>query len=1213
MAHSNGHLNGSANGSKKAVNGVNGMNGVNSMKQNGLNGLNGSNGHAVTHVSGKRTSSTKRRGAVSRLFNIAARLLTWYSIFTILFRCPATVELCDDEAPKICKPYFQVKQTVSPHLSPYYDAYAAPYVDLARPYYNTVDRAVIAPSRSFAIKYGGPRVAQAHAYSTVQWEKNVQPQILKYQALAKSQYDQSVSPYVRKAATVVAPYFDIARTNALQTYHELLLPSYTFIQPYAAQGYDVASTFTKDTAIPTTVWAWNKTYSFLDAAVWPHLREVYAAKVEPQLVRIGERLGRYKTKVNQTAQNTETSVPRSTFVKPTMSVASSAASIVSEITELATSTAVIEDAKSPESTEDVKSDSEAPKSRDEIRDLAAKTVAEDLELWEGKFSKVAEEGASEIEDRVDDISTRMVQNHANGMGKALLSQLGTTVSSEIDFLKKTILRILENDRPNKDEDVATAIRSAGLKIKNKAQDIRDWRQRYEQETEIAVTKAAEEHFTILDQTRDLALQKIGMKWAWMDGVTYKDWQKYHQLRARFDEWTNDLKNLITTHPGLITAESAGVEIEDEAMAIAHEAAAELGRLKQVAAWKATAGDLTDDFDSNTMQLAAEAAEKRLAGAAKAATQKLSDDAEAARLAASEVVDTVASGAQSVSEAVGDAMSSVVSPHVSGPSSTATTTLTNSEQSETVTVSLSHNDDAPEDSATSAMPPMESLASEPTENATALAVESTNPAELVEPLPTSNLVDGPDQLEETLLEETDLPLHAVDPEATHAPVKSAILGAAAESVPTRSPILDDEVVSSASSAFSVVQSDVPASITSAAQAAYTAAMVGAADNYAKAISAVSAQIHGEPKPAHEEMLSSVSSGYFSAMAAANSQLSVVMDAASKSVYGTPTTKWMPEMPTVPSVDWEKVQSIAQQNLQDSVNWASDQYESARVAIGAAEPTPSTYLEAAEKRAEKLADQAKHNYYAGVGIAHARYSEFLSAASTAMVSLTATPTPTDIQGSASSVASVATESAASAVSAASGAAESIASSVADVAADAKDAVGQNWDALVSRVSTQVYGAPTPTAWYENLYAAAGDYASQAGDYASVATDAAAGQIFAASSVAGDYASSAADQMAIASALAEDYAASASSAASSQYAAVSSLVSELVVGKEPTYTESVFARLGEAYTTGFASASSIASVASATIMSAAAEVTDAAGEYYAEATDKVKETVESLKDEL
>jgi hypothetical protein len=185
---------------------------------------------------------------------------------------------------------------VAPHLAPYYDTYAAPYVDLARPYYDTLDRAVITPGRSYAIKYGGPRVAQARAFGHAQWEKNVQPQFVKYQTLAKAQYNNTISPHVDKATAAISPYYDIARTSGLQTYHEILMPAYEFVHPYAAQGYDVAHGFTKDTAIPATIWIWNKTYAFLDSAVWPHLRDVYVLKVEPQLVRIGERLGRYKEK-----------------------------------------------------------------------------------------------------------------------------------------------------------------------------------------------------------------------------------------------------------------------------------------------------------------------------------------------------------------------------------------------------------------------------------------------------------------------------------------------------------------------------------------------------------------------------------------------------------------------------------------------------------------------------------------------------------------------------------------------------------------------------------------------------------------------------------------------------------------------------------------------------------------------------------------------------
>lgn len=227
---------------------------------------------------------------------ITYRLLTWYSIFTILFRCPSTLDECTDTTPKICKPYFRVKSALSPHITPYYDTYAAPYVEIAKPYYDSVDQILITPTRSYAVKYGGPRVAQAQAFSQAKWEKNIQPTLSRYQTLAKARYDESVAPRIETISTAVSPYYNIARNNALQTYHEFLLPAYLFVQPYAAQGYDAAYTFTTDTAVPSTVWAWDKTCAFLDSTIWPHVRDVYVMKVEPQLVRIGERLGRYREK-----------------------------------------------------------------------------------------------------------------------------------------------------------------------------------------------------------------------------------------------------------------------------------------------------------------------------------------------------------------------------------------------------------------------------------------------------------------------------------------------------------------------------------------------------------------------------------------------------------------------------------------------------------------------------------------------------------------------------------------------------------------------------------------------------------------------------------------------------------------------------------------------------------------------------------------------------
>lgn len=224
----------------------------------------------------------------------SARLLTWYSILTLLFRCPATIDLVTDSSPKICKPYFHVRSVVAPHLQPYYEVYAAPYVDAARPYYDTLNQRVITPVTVLGTKYGAPRVAQAQAYGQAQWEKNLQPQVVKYQRIATEQYDQHLEPHLERVTTALAPYYDIARTNALQTYYEYILPTYTTVQPYALQGYSIASDFTLNTAIPYSQWALTTGGTFLDRTVFPKLRILYGENVEPQLVRIGERLGRYR-------------------------------------------------------------------------------------------------------------------------------------------------------------------------------------------------------------------------------------------------------------------------------------------------------------------------------------------------------------------------------------------------------------------------------------------------------------------------------------------------------------------------------------------------------------------------------------------------------------------------------------------------------------------------------------------------------------------------------------------------------------------------------------------------------------------------------------------------------------------------------------------------------------------------------------------------------
>lgn len=191
-------------------------------------------------------------------------------------------------------------------------------MDRARPYVDTVSTRVVAPTRVVLERYAAPKLQQAKEFAQAHWATTGQPQVDKARELVTENYVQNVAPHVEKLSEAVGPYRDIAQASAMETYHDVILPSYEFVKPYAVSAYDVSCTVTTETVVPAVVYAFNETYVFMDGNVWPHLRAVYVQSVEPQLVRIGERLGRYKDSGNNgTAKK---NVP-ARYVKPLPDIA----------------------------------------------------------------------------------------------------------------------------------------------------------------------------------------------------------------------------------------------------------------------------------------------------------------------------------------------------------------------------------------------------------------------------------------------------------------------------------------------------------------------------------------------------------------------------------------------------------------------------------------------------------------------------------------------------------------------------------------------------------------------------------------------------------------------------------------------------------------------------------------------------------------------------
>lgn len=297
-----------------------------------------------------------------------------------------------------------------------------------------------------------------------------------------------------------------------------------------------------------------------------------------------------------------------------------------------------------------------PEREKEARENAQKVVAQDLRTWQEKFSKAADEGSDDLDERITEITDRLVQSQADKVGKAYIIELEETVKSSLNSLKRNIISIVKDSKDSEESENAlnAAVRKAGVTIREKALSIRTWRQSYDRETNSLVSKAAMDTLEILDHIRDLGLQEIGMRWAWIDGVTHKDWSKYHQLKTKFDEWRYDVETVATGHPGLEKARAASELVESQAMAIAEEAATELARLKETGRWKISARDASDDFSTKVMPAAAAVAGQKV-------MEKVNELSEA-----------VAPSSQGTMESAASAASSSIADGVSAASSIAST-------------------------------------------------------------------------------------------------------------------------------------------------------------------------------------------------------------------------------------------------------------------------------------------------------------------------------------------------------------------------------------------------------------------------------------------------------------------------------------------------------------------------------------------------------------
>ncbi|PWY93256.1 hypothetical protein BO94DRAFT_532982 [Aspergillus sclerotioniger CBS 115572] len=550
----------------------------------------GSDRAVESRSSGLKSS---RRGTFRWTVGLLVRLCIWYALITPFLRCPSQLSDLTDTSPRVCKPYLVARSYIEPHVTPYYNAYGAPYVETARPYVLVLNEKVYAPtSRVFKRgyeRYGAPALDRAHLYGQQQWEINVVPHLQSATDSVNGLYQSQIQPHVKRVEAALSPSLQRVNGAVKSAYGDYLLPFGAKYRPFIGKIYTSGQDMLTTTVLPYAQNSWSTAIYFIHSSLWPRVTGLYWENVEPQLIKIGERLASYREvkRLRQAVEEVET-----VSEQPSSSPSSPKATEAKDLTSSSTTEEIImQQTLSP--TE------QAAKARDSIES--------DLRTWQQKFAVAAEKGLEDLEERLQEIVDMFMASETRTQGESLTTALEAVVDNEMIALKHHINNLAESlpveDAPQEEEaakdELLGNVKEAAVSIRDRAHALREWRGSFERELTYRVSRAINSTLDVLDSVRDLGLQEVGMRWAWMDGVTYKDWARYHALKAQFEDWKDEFLDFGLQHVKLEEARAAADEILSHGMEIAEAAAKELGRLRNVGNWKITAREVSDNFDTRS--------------------------------------------------------------------------------------------------------------------------------------------------------------------------------------------------------------------------------------------------------------------------------------------------------------------------------------------------------------------------------------------------------------------------------------------------------------------------------------------------------------------------------------------------------------------------------------------------------------------------------------
>ncbi|KAF3158647.1 hypothetical protein TWF751_001366 [Orbilia oligospora] len=439
------------------------------------------------------------------------------------------------------------------YIEPYYDEYLASYVNKAAPYIISANEQYIRPARVYAVE---------------QFEKTGRPLLVK----AKDAAVATLSPYAQRAYDAYLAEFVATGREAYDAY----APT---VEKYGKQGYDYAIEKAYPyylISLPYLEKAWEQGietagWAGVEGKGWISRR--WGIHVEPQLWRIQERLGLKGlrgTRVQDGPTPPHRGNPNASDTAPENILEESYEDIDAKETPQANAQGATGEEK------------EKKKSSAEQIEAARPQVEADLESWGAKFEEAGVKASADVVSQLDELCGKVMKEHGT-LSTEILTDLEARIEKEYRDFEQGLGTLLDSPAETKyimvgyDGLVGRTMQN----LKEKQTQIKGRTQELLMDTYQTTAKIVDAALAEMDSAHDIGMQELGMKWAWMEGVTYKDWAKYHDLKKAFGSLKTKVIRSGQGHKGLREVTDYAKSIDDAAADVLKVARVEVGKLEKL--------------------------------------------------------------------------------------------------------------------------------------------------------------------------------------------------------------------------------------------------------------------------------------------------------------------------------------------------------------------------------------------------------------------------------------------------------------------------------------------------------------------------------------------------------------------------------------------------------------------------------------------------------